>query len=82
MEVTSSHFYIEQNYDFLTIDGETHTGSESIYQEVPSYFTVSFTSDESETCTGFILDWRCGFIYDNARNMAIGDFSLTYKLCT
>ena len=57
--VRSVSFDIETGYDFLMVTDRMYTGTEIINQIVPPNFTVSFTSDESETRSGFVLHWYC-----------------------
>ena len=60
VKVKSSHFDIEQDFDFLIIDGTKYTGKTPIKQTVEKKsFVVSFTSDHNNTNLGFSLQWKC-----------------------
>ena len=59
VHITSTHFSTEGGYDHLTIDEESYSGTVEISQIVGSSFTVSFSSDQSVTNTGFTLLWSC-----------------------
>mgnify|MGYP000717570325 CR=1 FL=1 len=59
VRIYSEHFDTEGEYDHVTIDGETYSGSVEIDQIVAPKFTVGFVSDGSVTKTGFELSWSC-----------------------
>ena len=60
IQIMSREFETEAQYDVLTIDGVMYSGSSLINQHISNNsFSVSFTSDNVGTGSGFILDWSC-----------------------
>ena len=59
--INSNVFAVEQSYDFLVVDGVSHTGEIQVDQTVSSgSFDMTFTSDHYVNTEGFSLDWACG----------------------
>ena len=59
VELFSTSFETESGYDYVTIGEIRYQGSESISLIVPNSTVVHFHSDESDTESGFVLQWRC-----------------------
>ena len=59
VRIFSNYFDTESGYDEVTIDGQRYSGNIEIDQLVESSFLVSFSSDGSDTKTGFELEWIC-----------------------
>ena len=43
----------------MVVDGVSYSGSADIHQIVPGSFVVSFSSDYSNTYSGFNISWEC-----------------------
>ena len=60
IQIVSSYFDTQPDNDILTIDGEMYSGNKTINQTVQKEkFLVTFTSDDTETHSGFLLQWKC-----------------------
>ena len=80
VHIFSTVFYVEDGYDFVTIDDKTFSGAIVVDQFVSSSFYVTFSSDEIGTDTGFILKWECFYqtkilLIINSRSGALSPFS-------
>ena len=60
IHLVSTHFDIEEGYDFLSMAGKEYTGTGPIDTIVEgSSFVATFNSDETQTATGFTILWSC-----------------------
>ena len=57
--IWSTLFETEEYYDKVMINQKLYSGEVSINEILPSNFEVYFTSDESVTDKGFVLEWNC-----------------------
>ena len=57
--IWSTLFETEEYYDKVMINQKLYSGEVSINEILPSNFEVYFTSDESVTYNGFVLEWNC-----------------------
>ena len=57
--IWSTLFETEDYYDKVLINQKMYSGEASINEILPSSFEVYFTSDESVTDNGFVLEWNC-----------------------
>ena len=59
VHIISTLFKTYNNKDKVTIDGIEYYGERKVNQIVSKNFTIYFSSNESGTDKGFILNWSC-----------------------
>ena len=57
--IWSALFETEEYYDKVLINHKMYSGDIFINEVLPPNFEVYFTSDESVTDNGFVLEWSC-----------------------
>ena len=65
VSIVSTKFDTELNFDYVTIDKVRYSGASTNVDQIVSIrswnyqFTVSFTSNNNKSASGFVLEWEC-----------------------
>jgi len=78
VNLISTQFETEAEYDYVTIAGTRYEGTESMSVTVPNLTVVHFHSDGSTTKSGFILKWTCEDNLQGTYNILNFDFAVKW----
>ena len=73
----STFLDLEDNYDYLYIDGTQYNDETEFEQTVGKDFTIRLTTDYSVTKQGFRIEWQCAGAFAKTFD---GELTLTYDV--